>query len=332
MSFGSSSFGVIALAAYQPDWKLFATQLKSIQDQTHRNFHCLISADGGAVKIREFVDRELGGDDRFRVLGFDNRLGFYGNFERVLQNVPTDAEWVALSDQDDYWYPSKLETMLPHLQAASLVAGQARVVRLDGEVVNASTERKSVALDALIAQNQVTGSLCIFRRELLEPALPFPRLNTVTQVHDHWLAVCAKSTGGVKMLDQIVQDYVQHGGNVLGEVGSRKSILDSFKHLRALSRKYRNSASPLAILKTAHDLSFGWRRVMADALRVRVPGAAPGFDAGVAPFESGHGWGVTARALVAGMKSGDIELPCILEFAAGVPVEVFSKGSRRHPV
>lgn len=330
MSYDNSSFGVIALAAYKPDWTLFAAQLRSIQNQTHANFECLISADGGFQEIRDFVGRELGGDKRFRVVGFDDRLGFYGNFERAVQQVPERAAWVALSDQDDSWYPSKLELMIPYLAGASLVAGQARVVRLpDNKVVSSSTRRKSVALDALLAQNQVTGSLCLFRRELLDLALPFPRLNTISQVHDHWLAVCAKSTGGVTVLDHVVQDYVQHGGNVLGEVGGRKSLFASFKHLRKLAGKYQGSLSPLAMLKTAHELSFGWRKVMADALRTRVELAAPGFDEGIAPFESGHTWTATIRALVLALRRGDVALSCFLEFVAGAPLEIFLKGRRR---
>ncbi|CCQ45569.1 glycosyl transferase 2 family protein [Pseudarthrobacter siccitolerans] len=331
MRYDSSTFGVIALAAYQPDWELFKTQLRSIQNQTHSQFQCLISADGGLAEIRDFVDREFGGDERFRVLGFEERLGFYGNFERVLQHIPAEAAWVALSDQDDSWYPSKLEVLLPHLNDVSLVGGQARVVRLPAnEVVTESTQRKNVDLAALLAQNQVTGGLCVFQRDLLDLALPFPRLNTVSQVHDHWLAVCAKATGGALVVDDVVQDYVQHGGNVLGEVGGRKSIFKSIEHVAALSRKFQGSSGPFAMLQTANDLSFGWRRVMADALRARVARDAPGLEHGLAGFETGHGWVPTSRVLLSGLRSGNIALPCFIEFVAGAPVEVFSRrGMRR---
>ncbi|MBT2531842.1 glycosyltransferase [Arthrobacter sp. ISL-48] len=330
MPFDSTSFGVVALAAYNPDWDLFRTQLRSIQNQTHPDFQCLISADGGFSEVRDFVAREIDGDERFVVIGHEERLGFYGNFERVLQCVPTEAAWVALSDQDDDWYPAKLETMLPHLNDVSLVAAQARVVRLpENDVVSESTQRKNVALDALLAQNQVTGSLSAFRRELLELALPFPRLNTISQVHDHWLAVCAKATGGTRVIDDVVQDYVQHGGNVLGEVGGRKSLAKSIQNVAALSRKFQGSSSPLAMLRTANDLSFGWRRIMADALRKRVAPGTAGLDGGIAAFESGHRWVHTSRVLVSGLRSGDIALPCFAEFVAGLPVELFAKGRRK---
>jgi glycosyltransferase involved in cell wall biosynthesis len=303
--------------------------LLSIRSQTHANFECLISADGGFPEIREFVASELGGDTRFRVLGFEERLGFYGNFERVLQHVPEKAEWVALSDQDDAWYPTKIEKLLPHLNAVTLVAGQARVVRRPGdEIVAESTHRKDVGLGSLMAQNQVTGSLCVFRRELLDLALPFPRFETITQVHDHWLAVCAKATDGVLVVDDVVQDYIQHAANVLGEVEGRKSIAESLHHVRALSEKYQGSSSLAAMLRTANDLSFGWRRTMADELQTRLASRAAGLGDGVAAFASGHGWPLTARTLFSGLRSGDVALPCFLEFLAGFPVELFAKGRR----
>ncbi|WP_018760195.1 glycosyltransferase [Arthrobacter sp. 135MFCol5.1] len=332
MPFDSSSFGIIALAAYKPDWDLFRAQLLSIQAQTHANFECLISADGGHAEVQEFVSRETNGDQRFKVLGFPDRLGFYGNFERVLEHVPGNAEWVALSDQDDSWYPSKIETLLPHLNDVSLVAGQARVVRRPGNhIVADSTYRKDVSLGSLIAQNQVTGSLCLFRRDLLDLALPFPRFAAITQVHDHWLAVCAKATGGALVVDDILQDYVQHAANVLGEAEARKSLFKSFEHLIALSRKYQGSASPLAVLKTANGMSFGWRRVMADSLRQRVKVTSPEFEAGISPFQSSHGWVQASKALILGLRRGDIAFSCFLEFLAGFPMELVRCGRSPWP-
>ena len=51
--------------------------------------------------IREAV----AGDTRFVLSRSDEHLGFYRNFERALEMVPSEAELVALSDHDDRWYP-----------------------------------------------------------------------------------------------------------------------------------------------------------------------------------------------------------------------------------
>lgn len=76
-------FGIVAMAAYRPPEKLFKRQLLSIQRQTYTDFRCLISVDGDHEEVAGMVRRICGDDDRFAVIGFDDRLGFYGNFERV---------------------------------------------------------------------------------------------------------------------------------------------------------------------------------------------------------------------------------------------------------
>ena len=63
----------------------------------------------------------------------------------------------------------------------------------------------------------VTGAACMFRRELLSDALPFPP-QFGHMFHDHWLAILALSRGRLGYVDRPLYDYVQHGGNVIGHV------------------------------------------------------------------------------------------------------------------
>lgn len=320
-----SNFGVIVLAAYQPDSALFERQLKSIQQQTHRDFVCQITADGGFEMIRDQVAQIVDGDERFVVLGFDQRLGFYRNFERGLANVPSSAKWVALSDQDDYWYENKLETMLPHLDSEVLVAAQARVVDQRGNVIQEATDRRDTPFLQLFVQNQVTGGIALFRSSLLEVALPFPQLDTMTQVHDHWLAVCARCLGGVKILDVVVQDYVQHGGNVIGEAVKGFNPVRSINRARALAKRYEGDDRPADIARLIQKMTFGWRRVMAEALIERLGETNNGARQANDVFGPNHRWYPIARVLAAGVSKGNVSIPFLLTFLAGVPFEVFQR-------
>lgn len=269
------SRGTIVLAAYKPDPDLFARQLTSLQNQTLTDFDCIISADGEHQAVQQLTSAIVGDDDRFRVVGFDDRLGFYRNFERGLAHVPSDAAWVALSDQDDLWHEHKLETLVPHLRTHTMVSGQARVVEYpSGRVIHSSTGRRTASALDVMAINQFSGAMSVFRREVLDLALPFPGMAVRTEVHDHWLAVCAALLGPTMIVDEALQDYVQHGGNVIGEADAaegRIRLTAAWSTLTAASRRVTGSATPTALVRTLRDMGFGWRRAMTMTLESRLP-------------------------------------------------------------
>ena len=62
----------------------------------------------------------------------------------------------------------------------------------------------------------------MFRRDLLELALPFPD-TPGTQYQDHWLGLCALATGRIAYVDRPLYDYVQHGGALLGHEAANRS-------------------------------------------------------------------------------------------------------------
>lgn len=315
---GSDAFGVIAMAAYRPNLELFRRQIESIRLQTHENFLCLVSADGDSETLERVLSAIVGSDPRFKLLGFDERLGFYGNFERVLKNVPSVAEWVALSDQDDYWYPNKIERLVSQLAAYPLVASQSRVVEHPtGLVLAERTRRICVKPQSYFVENQYTGGTMAFRRDVLEVALPFPRFDSPSEVHDHWIAVCASAKGQCRVIDDVLQDYVQHGENVLGEAKAGFSPLRSYRNLIALSQKGRGSKSVGDVVQTMYDVGAGWREVMADELRERTHDLDGDIAVAVRIFGSGRPRWRTYWSVLGGWRSGEITVRAALEYVIG---------------
>lgn len=323
----SGSFGAVALAAYEPDEAMFARQLLSIQAQTHADFICLISADGNFERVEDMVRRTCGDDKRFRVLGYDSRLGFHHNFERALNEVPAAARWVALSDQDDYWYPEKLRKLLPYLNDSALVTCQARVVSAEISATDPDpargklTDRKNVGAADLVATNQVTGSLCAFRREVLDLALPFPSLAAPSQYHDHWIALCAMAGSGIRVEDLVLQDYIQHGGNVVGE--SRQSLAGSVRNTLRFVRRYEGSASPFGICRIVYKTGLGWRTLMAHTLLQRIQSAGGSLPADLQEALDVYANPKTLgliRILAAGWRRKNVPPMRVLEILLGVLV------------
>jgi glycosyltransferase involved in cell wall biosynthesis len=210
----------ICMATYNPPEGLLERQLDSLREQSHANWVCLISDDGSRPEAVELIERAIGDDPRFALARNPERLGFYGNFERALAMAPAAADFVTLCDQDDYWYPDKVERLLERVRGgAQLAYSDARVVSPDGAEIHPSywTVRRNnyTNFGSLLMANSVTGAASLFRRDLLDDALPFPP-SLANPFHDHWLASVALARGEIAYVDEPLYDYVQHTGAVIG--------------------------------------------------------------------------------------------------------------------
>jgi glycosyltransferase involved in cell wall biosynthesis len=234
----------IAMATHNPPPELLARQLDSIRAQTHDNWVCVISDDCSGPEALAAIERAIAGDARFVLSRSPQRLGFYRNFERALELVPADARYVALADQDDAWRPEKLEVLLGALGEAQLVYSDARVVARDGRVLSDTwwDRRRNNHEDllSLLVANAVTGAASLFRRELLDYALPFPPAQ-FAHFHDHWIGLVAVTLGEITYVPRPLYDYFQHGQAALGHAAANRmpSLRDRLTHRRALHDRVR---------------------------------------------------------------------------------------------
>jgi glycosyltransferase involved in cell wall biosynthesis len=211
---GEEDLIAICMATYEPRIDLFRSQVSSIKDQTHTGWICVISDDGSSPERLAEMEEAIGGDPRFVFLENEDRVGFYANFERALAAVPPQARFVALADQDDLWYPDKLEALVAALGDRDLAYSDMRIVRDDGELMSDtywSLRRNNYTdLASLLVGNTVTGAVTLFRADLLSRVLPFPPRRGKSY-HDHWIALMAMTGRGISYVDRPLQDYVQHG-------------------------------------------------------------------------------------------------------------------------
>jgi GT2 family glycosyltransferase len=226
----------ICMATYDPPEDLFAEQVASIKVQSHGGWICLISDDGSSPERLATIRSVISADPRFVLLEHGPRLGFYGNYERVLAAVPPEAQLVALADQDDRWYPDKLEKLIAGLGDRDLVYGDMRIVGDDGSLISDTywNRRRNNYTDlaSLLVGNTVTGAVSLFRADLLERALPFPPRRS-DSYHDHWIALTAMTRRGLAYVDRPLQDYVQHGEATQGHAEANSGA--SYLQLRMIA-------------------------------------------------------------------------------------------------
>ncbi len=215
--------GVIAIcmATFEPDERLFRTQIESLRAQTDQNWVCVISDDGSGPEHFEKIVEVVGDDRRFAISRSPRRLFPYRNFERSLELIPEGATLIALCDQDDRWYPEKLRTLRDAIGDGLLVYSDMRLVEADGRVLRETMwqgrRNNHDDLVSMLVANTISGASAMFRRELLDLAVPFPDTPGF-QFHDHWLALVALAAGRVEYVDRPLYDYVQHPRAVFGHV------------------------------------------------------------------------------------------------------------------
>lgn len=290
----------IALAVYRPDPRYFAAQLASIQAQTLTDWVTVLTCDSPLGELRaEPLLAPFFDDPRFEWHENAVRLGVKGNFARALELARArGAKWLAFSDQDDVWYPHKLERLVGALEGKPPLA----VSHADMDVLvdGATLERSAWQLEArdvshvtpaaLFVRNVVTGASMLMDAGL---AARYPEVPDDAPFHDYWYAVAASHHGGVYPVHERLHAYRQHGGNVVG-VRPYKGFLDGkrldelvidealvyYRGTRAFVLAAARAGMPVSELDL---LSFTRRRdagvslVVRGVAALRDPNAASGF-------------------------------------------------------
>lgn len=288
----------VALATYNGAPYL-RQQLDSIYRQSWRNLEVVAtddaSTDGTAAILEDYARR--------RGLRFEvnpRRLGLVRNFERAISLCR--GEYIALCDQDDLWKERKVEKLVGNLGLRTLIYCNTQ------EVLNPQGEpRVEVAFEPifrfarahgtgkptryLLAENWVVSHSVLFRRELVEHALPIPAGQVF---HDAWLALVASKLGGIKYLDKRLQVYREHA--------------DSFTY-RPPEPPGRRPGKTVALLSGRRGA--GWRqRCAAETVRLQGALSCPllegqdraFIDELMAYYRAGLTKGWRRRSLVAGFR------------------------------
>lgn len=188
----------IALATYNGG-NFLREQLNSLINQSYRNIEIIISDDCSSDDTlsicKEFADI----DHRIRLETNITNIGFNKNFEKAVSLCSGDL--IAISDQDDIWLPYKIEKMLDAWEDDTLLMHHGYKEFTSKPlppicITNEKDMRFCTDMRYIIAGNFITGCTTLFKKDLLESALPFPE----TVIYDWWLGVCAYNMGKVQFL------------------------------------------------------------------------------------------------------------------------------------
>jgi glycosyltransferase involved in cell wall biosynthesis len=244
----------IALATYNPHFDFLLAQINSIKSQSYSNWKCVIVDDCSEKSAFDKICELVGADPRFECHRNEVNQGSFKTFERALSLLPSEAEFICFCDQDDIWVPTKIESQLEILldSTISLVHTDQSLIDGQGKIFASSCwsmEGRNIpeaTTDLLLFRNLITGCTTMFRKNILESALPFPSLRPKPQMyhHDMWIAMHACLHGRVVGLKESLVQYRQHGGNLVGVASLQKSYMKA----ELLSRAHNAFAERLGLL------------------------------------------------------------------------------------
>jgi glycosyltransferase involved in cell wall biosynthesis len=261
-------------------------QLRSLAAQSWPVIDLVVRDDGsedGTVEILEgWRSRWSKGTYH---LSTGHRLGFAGNFGRLLATAPSGGGYVAFSDQDDVWHPDKLREAVARLDAVApgvpaLYGSRTRLVNRSGCAIGFSPlfAKRPDFRNALV-QSIAGGNTMVMNAKAFDLVSEGAR-RTGFVSHDWWSYLIVSGAGGRVIYDPVAHiDYRQHGAN---QVGSNTGVRAQWNRLRRLVRNQFGiwSERNIGALRACADLLTDDNRALLESFAKarRMPLAARLFE------------------------------------------------------
>jgi glycosyltransferase involved in cell wall biosynthesis len=219
----------VALATYNGSFYL-GDLLTSLIKQTKFIDRIIVrddnSSDNTILMLLSYKDKGL----PITILPSNNkRLGILANFSLVLQH--TSANYVFLCDQDDIWFPEKVEILIKKMtyleqmygkDTPLLVFSDMKIVNQELAILSHSGMKyqgfhpdKFNTFKKALLQNIVPGCSMVVNQSLLKLALPIPK---EAIMHDWWIVLVASAFGKIVYVNKSLFYYRQHPNNNVGAI------------------------------------------------------------------------------------------------------------------
>jgi glycosyltransferase involved in cell wall biosynthesis len=174
--------------------EFLARAIKSVLDQTYRDYEILVIDDASTVDTEELVSHF--NDERIRYLRHEENRG--GSAARNTGIVNAKGAYIAFLDDDDEWLPQKLESQMRVFQenprAGAVYTGFISIEAESGRIVDINVPKKrGYIFEDLIARNIVgTTSTVIVRSGCFDDVGLFDETLPASQDADMWRRLSRK--------------------------------------------------------------------------------------------------------------------------------------------
>ncbi|MDD5862196.1 MAG: glycosyltransferase [Prevotella sp.] len=247
-----------------------AQQLRSLQNQTYKDWQLIIHDDGSTDNTLDIVRAFQALDPRITLIEDHTQLHNAGmNFLHTLKYSKHD--FCMFCDQDDIWLETKIEKMvkailrkdnsIPQVLCSNSYMYNTENERIEGHGTIAFPRNLK---EVLFSNGGVQGCAFIFNRKMTDILCDPPE---IIAMHDHVLTLAAFCLGEFSVLNERLMLYRRHVNTETGYTTKNKkdkaklffkkgrTVLDP-KHLEAIKSFYRKYQEKLDQEKKAIFHSF----------------------------------------------------------------------------
>lgn len=240
----------IALATYNGE-KYLNEQLESIASQSILPDELIVCDDCSTDKtieilhnFKEKVSFEV------KILKNDNNQGYIKNFAKVISE--TSGDYIFMCDQDDFWFPNKIEIVLKTFK------GNPNIQLIAHNAIIADSDLKSTEITLFNSDREISsivnGCVTCLRRDFLYSVLPIPDCYEF----DSWFTTVANILNLRYNLNIVLSYYRRHDKAVtIDAVGKNTGI---FNLIRLKIKKNINS---LFNSRTKQYMDYRYNKILA---------------------------------------------------------------------
>jgi len=189
-------------------------QLDSIFNQSYKNIEVLAFDDASTDRTIKILEQYHKSHGLVYTINRSN-LGFIKNAQQSL--AACKGDFLAPADQDDIWKLDKIEKLVANIGDNLLIYTDSIPIDEQGnQLADYFVQQVRNLVEGnnnknFFFENTISAHAMLFRRQLLEHALPIPKEMVF---HDWWIAFVAATYGHIKLYKEPLVYYRRHPAQV----------------------------------------------------------------------------------------------------------------------
>lgn len=189
--------------------------LDSVIGQTFGDFVVFVCDDGSRDESPAILREYAGRDPRIRVLTNPGNLGIVKSRNRLIENIPADAEFVAWLDSDDVMLPDRLARQTAFLETHPEIGGVGSALEIIDESSRTTGSRSYPGrpgdIRRLLPQSNVLAQpAMMLRREVIVRTGLYSETCPVCQDYEYWLR-CLESFDFANLREPVLRYRISRG-------------------------------------------------------------------------------------------------------------------------